>query len=233
MTGKAFIWDLDGTLLDSYGVIVSSLRQTLEELNVPMDESEIRRLATEGSVSDVVRRAAAETRRTFQEIKDRYSEISGGRYQEITAMPHAREALEETAALGAVHFVYTHRGRTTAPVLEQLGLDRLFIEVVSRLPPEARPRRPALPAGEAPLGAGPGFLRGRPDPGRGLREKRRSPKRSLCPLRGRDGGSCDSGSAGGPGHRGDMRGGPPVPFRHFVHGRNCHDAAGKRRPPLV
>ena len=141
MTGKAFIWDLNGTLLDSYGVIVSSLRQTLEELNVPMDESEIRRLATEGSVSDVVRRAAAETRRTFQEIKDRYSEISGGRYQEITAMPHAREALEETAALGAVHFVYTHRGRTTAPVLEQLGLDRLFIEVVSSL--NGFPRKPA------------------------------------------------------------------------------------------
>ena len=29
MTGKTFIWDLDGTLLDSYGVIVSSLHQTL------------------------------------------------------------------------------------------------------------------------------------------------------------------------------------------------------------
>ena len=56
-------------------------------------------------------------------------------------MPHAREALEETAALGAVHFVYTHRGRTTAPVLEQLGLDRLFIEVVSSL--NGFPRKPA------------------------------------------------------------------------------------------
>ena len=38
MNGKALIWDLDGTLLDSYGVIASSLRQTLEELNVPMEE---------------------------------------------------------------------------------------------------------------------------------------------------------------------------------------------------
>ena len=140
MTGKTFIWDLDGTLLDSYGVIVSSLHQTLEDLGVPMDESEIRRLATEGSVSDVVRRAAAETGRTFQEIKDRYSAISGGRYREITAMPHAREALEETAALGAVHFVYTHRGTTTVPVLENLGLDRFFREV----------GRTTWPAGAAP-----------------------------------------------------------------------------------
>ena len=68
MTGKTFIWDLDGTLLDSYGVIASSLRQTLEELGVPMEEDEIRRRATEGSVSDVVAYAAAATGRAFQEI---------------------------------------------------------------------------------------------------------------------------------------------------------------------
>ena len=141
MSGKTFIWDLDGTLLDSYGVIVSSLRRTLEELNVPMEEDEIRRRATAGSVSDVVNYAAAATGRTFSDIKARYSEISGGRYLEITATPHAREALEETAALGAVHFVYTHRGRTTAPVLEHLGLDRFFKEVVSSL--NGFPRKPA------------------------------------------------------------------------------------------
>ncbi len=141
MSGKTFIWDLDGTLLDSYGVIVSSLRRTLEELNVPMEEDEIRRRATAGSVSDVVNYAAAATGRAFSDIKARYSEISGGRYLEITATPHAREALEETAALGAVHFVYTHRGRTTAPVLEHLGLDRFFKEVVSSL--NGFPRKPA------------------------------------------------------------------------------------------
>lgn len=141
MNGKAFIWDLDGTLLDSYGVIVSSLRRTLEELGVPMEEEEIRRRATEGSVSDVVGYAAARTGRSFQEIKSRYSEISGGRYLEITAMPHAREVLEETAALGAAHFVYTHRGSTTAPVLENLGLGRFFKDVVSSL--NGFPRKPA------------------------------------------------------------------------------------------
>lgn len=141
MTGKAFIWDLDGTLLDSYGVIVSSLCQTLEELGLSMDAGEIRRQATEGSVSQVIQRAAAETGRTFPDIKRRYSEISGARYPEIAAMPHAREALEAAAALGAVHFVYTHRGSTTAPVLKHLGLDHFFREVVSSL--NGFPRKPA------------------------------------------------------------------------------------------
>ncbi|MCX4372275.1 MAG: HAD-IA family hydrolase [Dysosmobacter sp.] len=141
MPAEAWIWDLDGTLLDSYGVIVSSLHQTLEELGVSMDEADIRRRAAEGSVSDVINIAAAQTGRTFQKIKGRYSEISGGRYLEIAAMPHAREALERTAALGAVHFVYTHRGSTTAPVLKNLGLDRFFQEVVTSL--SGFPRKPA------------------------------------------------------------------------------------------
>lgn len=141
MPAEAWIWDLDGTLLDSYGVIVSSLHQTLEELGVSMDEADIRCRAAEGSVSDVINIAAAQTGRTFQEIKGRYSEISGGRYLEIAAMPHAREALERTAALGAVHFVYTHRGSTTAPVLKNLGLDRFFQEVVTSL--SGFPRKPA------------------------------------------------------------------------------------------
>ena len=137
----ALIWDLDGTLLDSYGVIVSSLRQTLAELGMDMDGEEIRRRATEGSVSDVVRFAEAKTGRPFREIKERSSAISGGRYLEIAAIPHAAGALEQTAALGAVHFVYTHRGSTTMPVLEHLGLDCFFKEVVSSL--NGFPRKPA------------------------------------------------------------------------------------------
>ena len=38
---KALIWDLDGTLLDSYEIIVSSLKETLAELEIEMSESDI------------------------------------------------------------------------------------------------------------------------------------------------------------------------------------------------
>ena len=43
MNGKALIWDLDGTLLDSYGVIASSLRQTLEGCIKAGDKPRIKR----------------------------------------------------------------------------------------------------------------------------------------------------------------------------------------------
>ena len=100
------------------------------------EETQESQEAQDGAVSD-----GQETPPQPEESRTDGLVLSGGRYLEITATPHAREALEETAALGAVHFVYTHRGRTTAPVLEHLGLDRFFKEVVSSL--NGFPRKPA------------------------------------------------------------------------------------------
>ena len=41
MNAVAFVWDLDGTLLDSYEVIVSSLYRTYRELGVELKKEEI------------------------------------------------------------------------------------------------------------------------------------------------------------------------------------------------
>ena len=47
----AFIWDLDGTLLDSYGVIVNSLYQIYKEKGIEIDKQEILRDVINESVS--------------------------------------------------------------------------------------------------------------------------------------------------------------------------------------
>ncbi len=141
MAGMALIWDLDGTLLDSYGVIAPSLQETLAELGIHMEREDVLRRVTEESVGALIRQAAAETGLPVQRIKERYSAISGGRILDIRLIRHAAEALEEAAALGASQFVYTHRGNTTAPVLQNLGLRRFFREVVTSL--NGFPRKPA------------------------------------------------------------------------------------------
>ena len=140
MTETALIWDLDGTLLDSYGIIVPSLQETLAEFQLDTEAEALLRRVTETSVSAVIREAAEKTGRSFAEIKDRYSAVSGGRALEIPPMPRARETLEALAAMGALQFVYTHRGSTTAPVLEHLGFQRFFKEVVTSL--RGFPRKP-------------------------------------------------------------------------------------------
>lgn len=141
MTNPVLIWDLDGTLLDSYGVIVSSLRDTLAEFQEAPVPSAILHQVKDGSVSAFLKAASAETGVPYQRLKQRYSEISGSRILDIPLMPHAREILTAAEARGGVHFVYTHRGTTTAPVLDHLGLTTCFREVVTSL--NGFPRKPA------------------------------------------------------------------------------------------
>ena len=50
---KAFIWDLDGTLLDSYEIIVSSLQKTYQEYGIQTDKENVHRHVIRYSVSSL------------------------------------------------------------------------------------------------------------------------------------------------------------------------------------
>ena len=50
MKEKNLIWDLDGTLLDSYGVIVGGLHGALLEQGISSDPEEIRRCVCRFSI---------------------------------------------------------------------------------------------------------------------------------------------------------------------------------------
>ena len=43
MRYKAYIWDYDGTLIDSYPHIIESFRLTMEEAGMPVDPAEAAR----------------------------------------------------------------------------------------------------------------------------------------------------------------------------------------------
>ena len=38
-----FIWDLDGTLLDSYEAILAGIQETYEQFGLPFDRKEVRK----------------------------------------------------------------------------------------------------------------------------------------------------------------------------------------------
>lgn len=128
---NAFIWDLDGTLFNSYGVIVASLCKTYAEFGVRVQPIAVRRYVIRRSVGAYLRTMEELTGISAQEVSERYHEISGAFAMEIVLMPHARETLEAIAASGGVNYVYTHRGRTTRPVLQNLGIEDCFAEIVT------------------------------------------------------------------------------------------------------
>ena len=128
---KAYIWDLDGTLLDSYDVIVESLYQTLKEVGAELTREQIHRYAISFSSNALIEKVAKERGLEPQQLLLRYSQFSREKYPLIRLMPNALEVLDALCSQGATHYVYTHRGKTTLPVLLHLGMDKYFAEILT------------------------------------------------------------------------------------------------------
>ncbi len=126
-----YIWDLDGTLLDSYGCIVSSLEELAGECHTQDSAAEIMRIVKQGSVTEYVRGLAERTGRDSGTLFRRYREISHARTDMITLIPGAAETLQALKNRGARHFVYTHRGDSSFPLLDRLDIRRYFTEIVT------------------------------------------------------------------------------------------------------
>ncbi len=121
---KALIWDLDGTLLNSYEIIVSSLKETMEELGVNISKREILNYVITYSVSAFIHKMADELGITPEEI-------GGARNMEIRPMPNAIEILQTVSEMKVANYVYTHKGKSTKGVLENLAMEEFFEEVVT------------------------------------------------------------------------------------------------------
>ena len=129
--GKSVIWDLDGTLFDSYDVIVESIYRVFQEKNIIFSADEIRKYALQFSVKSLFYQISESYGVSEEDLHKRYGEISRGEYMKIKLMPNAMEILEQLRLRGVKHYVFTHRGRTTIPVLENLGMQDYFIEILT------------------------------------------------------------------------------------------------------
>lgn len=138
---KAFIWDLDGTLLDSYDIIVSSLQETYKEFGIDTNKDDILEHSIKYSVSSYIQSMEQKTGIPFEKAKERYSEISGKKKLNIQLIPHAEEILECLSQKGSQNFVFTNRGKTTEDVLKNLGIFEFFAEIITSQ--DGFPRKPA------------------------------------------------------------------------------------------
>ncbi len=142
MTSKAFIWDLDGTLTDSYSCIVPAVKAFLEEFGVRYPEDYIRQTALLASVGELLSQAAPQAGKDPVWLKEQY-EIRNDIYIEgIRPMPGAEKLLKKLTEAGHQCFVYTHRGTSCHTILKNTGLLPYFTEVVTSLagfPKKPRP----------------------------------------------------------------------------------------------
>lgn len=127
----AYIWDLDGTLIDSYEVIVKAARQTVEEAGVPDNGTEVLRGLKGTSLTAYLKNVEERTGISADRLMARYRELSHAMDDRIPLMEGAAEVLEALQQKGAAHYVYTHRGSSSCPILERLGILHYFREVVT------------------------------------------------------------------------------------------------------
>lgn len=64
-----FIWDLDGTLLDSYEAILAGIQETYEQFGLPFDREEVRNFILRYSVKDLLVRVKFWTGQQRKEFK--------------------------------------------------------------------------------------------------------------------------------------------------------------------
>ena len=126
MTKQAFIWDLDGTLLDSYDAILAGLEETYATYQLPFDRASIKDYILKHSVQDLLVAVAEEYHLDVTDLNRRRAESLAEKNAQVLLMDGARDVLSWAQEAGIEQFVYTHKGENAFVILRDLGLESFF-----------------------------------------------------------------------------------------------------------
>jgi HAD superfamily hydrolase (TIGR01549 family) len=122
-----FIWDLDGTLIDSYEVFLEALSESFANFNLPFDRETVYNFIKGQSVNALLKEQPV----PFQEIKEDFTTNSTAKNDEIKLMVGAKAVLDWTQKEKIQNFIYTHKGKNAYDLLNQLEISPYFLEIVT------------------------------------------------------------------------------------------------------
>ena len=131
MQETAFIWDLDGTLLDSYEAILAGIEETYRQFSLPYNKKEVRAFILKYSVQDLLEQVAKERGLDVGLLNQVRAQSLAEKNAQVVLMPGAREVLAWADQQGIQQFVYTHKGDNAFTILRDLGLDSYFTEILT------------------------------------------------------------------------------------------------------
>ena len=127
----AFIWDLDGTLLDSYEAILSGIEETFGQFAIPYDKENMREFILKYSVQDLLVQVAEERDLDVEVLNQVRAQSLAEKNAQVVLMPGARDVLDWTDQVGIRNFIYTHKGDNAFTILRNLGLESYFTEILT------------------------------------------------------------------------------------------------------
>ena len=131
MQETAFIWDLDGTLLDSYEAILAGIEETYRRFSLPYNKKEVRAFILKYSVQDLLEQVAKERGLDVGLLNQVRARSLSEKNAQVVLMSGAREVLAWADQRGIQQFVYTHKGENAFTILRALGLDSYFTEILT------------------------------------------------------------------------------------------------------
>ena len=131
MQKTAFIWDLDGTLLDSYEAILSGIEETFAQFSIPYDKGKVREFILKYSVQDLLVQVAEERKLDVEVLNQVRAQSLAEKNAQVVLMPGARDVLAWAEESGIQQFVYTHKGDNALTILRDLDLESYFTEILT------------------------------------------------------------------------------------------------------
>lgn len=131
MQETAFIWDLDGTLLDSYEAILAGIEETYRQFSIPYNKEKVRAFILKYSVQDLLEQVAKERGLDVGLLNQVRAQSLAEKNAQVVLMPGARVVLAWAEKQGIQQFVYTHKGDNALTILQDLGLDVYFTEILT------------------------------------------------------------------------------------------------------
>lgn len=131
---KHFIWDFDGTLADTYPNLIRYLTLALADFGVTAEPVEIheKMMVTVGYAIEWYTEKC-----NLPELSDRYNYYYvQGKNDPASAFPDVAKVLEYIQNNGCYNYIFTNRGESVYPLLEQMNLQNYFTEIVRKGDPE-------------------------------------------------------------------------------------------------
>lgn len=122
-----YIWDFDGTLYDTYPIMLKALMKTFKEFEIEKDEEEVyRKIKTES-----IRQMISDWRLPVPDFDRKYHVYEAQKNRNSFPFIETKETLEKLRNKGGRHFILTHRTvDSTWQLLKRDGLDALIVDII-------------------------------------------------------------------------------------------------------
>ena len=130
---KLFIWDFDGTLVDSYPYSVGCMQKAIRDFGYDATYTEIME-----QMLDTIGVAIRHFTEKFNipELSERFDQYyQVGRDEPVMLFEGVLDVLHQIQRIGGVNLIFTNRNESIFPMLEEAGIAGEFEEVVTAIHP--------------------------------------------------------------------------------------------------